>query len=97
MSSILMKGIVRNGRVEVDEPISLPDGTEVVVTPRSAITEDDDRMTPEEIAATLAAMEKSEPFVWTKEERAAWEAERQARKEWEKAHFQEHAEKLRRT
>jgi hypothetical protein len=53
-------------------------------------------MTPEEIARTLAAMEKIEPFAITEEERAALEADRQARKEWEKAHFDEHAEKHRR-
>ena len=53
-------------------------------------------MTPEEIARVLAAMERIEPFVWTEEERAAWEADRLARKEWEKAHFNEHADKLRR-
>jgi hypothetical protein len=37
-------------------------------------------MTPDEIARTLAAMEKVEPFVLTDEERAAIEAGRQARK-----------------
>jgi hypothetical protein len=52
-------------------------------------------MSPEEIARTLAAMENVEPLDLTEEERAAWEAERQARKQLEKAHFAEHAEKLR--
>ncbi len=32
MSSILMKGVIRNGRVEVAEPINLPDGLEVTIT-----------------------------------------------------------------
>lgn len=31
MSSILMKGVIRDGRVEVEEPINLPDGSEVIV------------------------------------------------------------------
>jgi hypothetical protein len=31
MSSILMKGIIRGGRVEVAEPIDLPDGSEVTI------------------------------------------------------------------
>jgi len=101
MSSILRKGIIRNGQVELGEPINLPDGSEVTIIGHAhgkfVGEEDNDRPpTPEEIAATLAAMEKIEPFVWTDEERAAWEAERQARKDWEKAHFEEHAEKLRR-
>ena len=53
-------------------------------------------MTPDEIARTLAAMDKVEPFDMTDQERSAIEADRQARKEWEKAHFDELAEKLRR-
>jgi hypothetical protein len=32
MSSILMKGVIRNGQVEVAEPINLPDGSEVTIT-----------------------------------------------------------------
>ena len=42
-------------------------------------------MTAEEIARTLAAMEKIEPFEMADEERDALEADRQARKAWEKA------------
>jgi hypothetical protein len=80
MSSILMKGIVRNGRVEVDEPINLPDGSEVTITGRGkfvGLPDNDRPMTPEEIAETLAAMEKVEPLDMTDEERAAAD-------EWEK-------------
>jgi hypothetical protein len=40
-------------------------------------------------------MEKIEPFEMTQGERAAIEADRQARKEWEEAHFDEHADRLR--
>jgi hypothetical protein len=101
MSRILVKGIVRNGRVEVEQPINLPDGSEVTITGYAngkfvGIPDDGSPMTPEEIAATLEAMEKIEPFEMTDEGRAAWEAERQGRKEWEKGHFAERAEKLRR-
>jgi hypothetical protein len=101
MVTILRKGVIRNGQVIVDEPINLPDGSEVTIMGHAhgkfVGEEDNDRPpTPEEIAATLAAMEKIEPFEWTDEERTAWQAERQARKEWEKAHFAENAEKLRR-
>jgi hypothetical protein len=32
MKSILSRGVIRNGRVEVPEPIDVPDGTVVVVT-----------------------------------------------------------------
>lgn len=81
MSSILVKGVVRNGQVEVDEPINLPDGSEVTIigcaNGRFIDLHDNDRpMTPEEISRTLAAMERVEPFDWTDEYRAeadAWE------------------------
>jgi len=81
MASILKKGIIRNGRVEVDEPINLPDGSEVTIIGDANGTgvglQDKDRpMTPAEIAETLAAISKVEPFDMTDEERAtadAWE------------------------
>jgi hypothetical protein len=79
--SILMKGIIRNGRVEVAEPINLPDGSEVTITgcvPGELLGPVDHErpMTPNEIAETLAAMAKVEPFDMTTDERAgadAWE------------------------
>ncbi|MBI2807815.1 MAG: hypothetical protein HYX68_22770 [Planctomycetes bacterium] len=79
MSSILMKGVIRNGRVEVPEPIDLPDGSEVTITAHDnfpGLSDNDGPMTPTEIAETLAAMAKIEPFDMTDEERAdadAWE------------------------
>ncbi len=82
MSSILGKGVIRNGRVEIAEPIDLPDGTEVIVTGQAPVRSEDSResdrpMSPDEIAQTLAAMAKIEPFDMTEEERAAADA-------WEK-------------
>ncbi len=44
-------------------------------------------MTSDEIARTLAAMERVQPFEMTDLERAAIEADRLARKEWEKSRF----------
>ncbi len=81
MSLILMKGIIRNGRVEVAEPINLPDGSEVTITGHvygkfPGLSDNDRPMTSSEIAATLAAMDRVEPFDMTDEERAsadAWE------------------------
>jgi hypothetical protein len=78
---IVRKGTIRNGQVIVEEPINLPDGSEVTITGhthgRFIGEEDNDRPpTPEEIAAMLAAMDKVEPFDMTDEERAeaeAWE------------------------
>ena len=91
-----LKGIIRNGQVIVIGPTDLPDGTEVEILPVSLSALDDEgQVTPDEIARTLAAMEKIEPFEMTDAERAAIEADRQARKEWEKAHFDEHGDRLR--
>jgi hypothetical protein len=50
---------------------------------------------PDEIARTLALMDQVQPFEFTEQERAELEADRQGRKEWEKAHFDEHADRLR--
>jgi hypothetical protein len=91
-----LKGIIRNGQVIVIGPTDLPDGTEVEILPVSLSALDDGgQVSPDEIARTLAAMEKMEPFEMTDGERAAIEADRQARKEWEKAHFDEHGDRLR--
>ena len=59
--SLLLKGVVRDGRVELDDPIDLPDGTEVVVTASQA-NRDDDIMTPAEIERVLKAMHLLEPL-----------------------------------
>ncbi len=93
-----LRGTIRNGQVVMPEPADLPDGTEVEIVPVRDMEQTDDEgpMTPEEIARILAAMDKVEPFEMTEEERAAIEADRQAHKEWEKARFDEHTEKLRR-
>ena len=52
-------------------------------------------MSPEEIATTLAAMDRIEGFDMTEDELAAWEADRRSQREQDKARFAEHAEKLR--
>jgi hypothetical protein len=81
MESMLMKGVIRNGRVEVAEPINLPDGSEVTIAGQAngnclAACDQDRPMSAAEIAVTLAAMTKVEPFDMSAEERAnadAWE------------------------
>ncbi len=91
-----LKGIIRNGQVIVIGPTDLPDGTEVEILPVGLSVDDQGQMTSDEIARTLDAMEQTEPFELTDAERAAIEADRKARKEWEKAQFDEHADRLRR-
>ncbi len=92
MSTI--KATVRGGRLEVDEPINLPDGTELEIS----LPDDggDGPMTADEVARVLAAMDRMIPFELSDGERAAWEAERAAWKAREKAAFAEQGEKLRR-
>jgi hypothetical protein len=89
--------VVRNGRLEVDEPLNLPNGTVLQIPlPLDAEKAADEPMTPEEIQRVLAAMDQMEPLQMTDAELAAWEAERQARKDREKADFFKQAEKLQR-
>ena len=64
MSVIQVRGVVRNGRVEVDEPLALPDGAEVLVRGWAAAP-DDAPPTADEIAATLRAMDAVEPPDWS--------------------------------
>ena len=62
-----MKGIIRIGQVIVIGPTDLPDGTEVEILPLGLSAVDDQaQMNPVEIAWTLAAMERIEPFdmIW---------------------------------
>lgn len=93
---IALRGRIKNGQVVLDQPADLPDDTEVIVT-TGHVADDDSPMPSEEIVRVLAAMDAIEPFEMTDNERAAIDDDRQARKEWEKAHFEERAEKLRRS
>lgn len=62
MSSLLVKGVIRNGRVEVAGPIDLPDGTEVVVSAEASSSEGADPVPPEEITRVLAAIRQLQPL-----------------------------------
>jgi hypothetical protein len=90
-----LKGIIQNGQVVLPTPPNLPDETEVAVLPLRQAESDVDPLGPEEIARLLAQMDQVQPFELTAEERAALEADRRCRKEWEKAHFDERAAKPR--
>ena len=83
-----IKATVTGGRLELNVPADWPDGTEVEILPLSKGADVDDML--------LAAMDQLEPLDLTEAELAAWKAERQARKEWEKAQFAQHAGKLQR-
>jgi hypothetical protein len=49
----ILRGRVESGRIVVDEPIDLPDGTEVEI----AVLDDEDEMTAEERAEVDAAID----------------------------------------
>ena len=92
-----IKATVSGGRLELIVPTDWPDGTEVEIHPLSDCSHaDDDRLSAEEIAQTLAAMDRIEPFEMPDAEFAAWELDRQSRKEREKVEFFEKGENLRR-
>ncbi|MEZ0267628.1 MAG: hypothetical protein ACAI43_23090 [Phycisphaerae bacterium] len=97
-----IKATVRNGRIEADEPVNLPDGTELLVVPADqAERVDADEEpgwdnSPEGIAAWLKWYDSLEPLVLTPEDEAEIARARREQKEWELANFEKHAEKLRR-
>ena len=63
----ILKGIIQNGQVVLPQPTDLPEGTEVQVVPIDlGVSADDERpVTSDEIARTLAAMERVQPFEMT--------------------------------
>jgi hypothetical protein len=98
MTMSTITATVRSGRIELDEPLNLPDGTKLQIALPNGwceSTNEAEPMNSEEIAERLAAMDRMQPLQMTDAELAAWEADRQARKGREKEHFFEHSEKLR--
>jgi hypothetical protein len=90
-----IRTIIHNRRIEVPAPDELPDGTEVLmqlVPVGLEVTEQDD--SPEGIAAWLQHYEALEPLMFTAQELADLEADRQMRKAWEKSQFHAHADML---
>jgi hypothetical protein len=96
-----VKAIIRNGRIEVDAPIDLPDGTELTISLPDAAQilrtrEQDQADPPEAVEAWIRWYDSLEPLEFTSQERAAWEAARQAQKEFELAQWEKHSKDLER-
>ena len=94
-----IKAIIRNGRIEVDEPIDLPDGTELRIpmpdlAPTLGIRDDESSDTPEAIEAWIRWYDSLEPVAFTPEERAAWDAARREQKQFELAQWQLQSQRL---
>lgn len=68
MSSIMLKGVIRDGRVEVGEPIDLPEGTEVVVTTQSRAPNDCHPISEDEAVCDREATESWELLEFMTEE-----------------------------
>jgi hypothetical protein len=88
-----IKATVRKGQLELEQPLDLPDGTELLIP----LPEPNGKsLSPDEIARALDEMDRMQPLQMTDNELAAWEADRRARREQEKLHFFERAERLHR-
>jgi hypothetical protein len=95
MNTIYSTGIVRNGHIELPQPLAWPEGTEVIVMPNVS-QESEAGPSADEIAQTLAAMDRILPMDMSDEEFAGWEANRRAQREFEQANFDAHGAELQR-
>lgn len=91
-----IQATVRNGQIELKEPLDLPDGTDlnISIPPSAGVIDDDDGLDPKEIERILVAMDTMIPLQMTDQEITLWEKERLARRESEKAIAFQNAEKL---
>jgi hypothetical protein len=85
-----IKAVIRNGRIEVREPINLPDGTELIIPipdngQPAGVHEEDTPDSPEAIEDWIRWYDALEPLEFTPEERASWDAARQEQKQFEMA------------
>ena len=66
----VIKAVVRNGRIETEEPLGLPEGTELLIPipDRSGDDEPGWDNSPEGIAAWLNWADSLEPLVFTERE-----------------------------
>jgi hypothetical protein len=73
-----MNGVVRNGRIETERPIDLPEGTELLISVRNgksaADVEEGWDTSPEAIAAWIQWCDSLQPLKITAEEEADTDA-----------------------
>lgn len=86
-------GTYNNGIIELDAPVSWPDGSRVtVVADRETLGMDEASWpkTPEEISAHIARMESREIPEMTEEEWEEWQRAREASKRYTLANMDKH-------
>jgi hypothetical protein len=96
---ITIKATVRNGRIEVDAPLNLPDGTELTIpiperTDALGMRDDEWSDTPEAIEAWIRWYDALEPVEFSPGERAAWEAARQEQKDFELSQWEKQFQRV---
>lgn len=94
-----IKAIIRNGRIEVGEPIDLPDGTELTIPipdlPATLGVRDDEWPdTPEAIEAWIRWYDSLEPLEFSSAERAARETARSEQKHYELAQWENRSQRV---
>lgn len=94
-----IKGVVRQGRIEVDRPVNLPDGTELSIPIPTegamlGIRDDDWSDSPEGIEAWIRWYDALEPVEFTPEERAAWEAARREQRQFELSQWEPRSQEM---
>jgi hypothetical protein len=93
MSAI--KATWNDGQVVLESPADWPDGRRLIVVEDPAPNDDIQADDPESIARWIAEFDAIPPLEMTAEEEAEWQAARKAQRDFEKATFNERADKLR--
>ena len=103
----IIRSVIHNGRLQLDEPVNLPDGSqvEVIVHVTSSLplpalvgmTEVEQEETPEEIERWIADVESIPPITMSDEEWAAWQQRRKEDREWQLADALEREKRLQRS
>ncbi len=94
-----IEAVVRNGRIEVDKPIDLPDGTKLTIPlpglcESLGIPDEKGSDTPDAIENWVQLYNSLEPLEFTPEERAALQTARREQKEFELADWERHSKQI---
>lgn len=88
-----INAIVRNGQLELESPLNLPDGT-VLAIPLPEENPDEPERSQREIEEWEKWYKALEPWVMSDAERAAWDAIREEDKKWELSQWETYSKRL---